>query len=128
MESSNMRHGGDGSKDTTTVAGPGPVAADRPLVNGTGTSSEELRARIGQLQDADRQRVEELRAEVAETAEELSARLDVPARVQAGMSNATASLRVMLDGVRPYAAWLTGAGALVILVIGLRRRRRGKRG
>jgi hypothetical protein len=120
-----------------TGADAGPVAADRPVVHGTARSPQELRAEIDELQDPDRRRVEEIRAEVAETAEELSARLDVPARLQASKDQVAAKLRERCNRVRAsmtertsaagkaardHPTVATGAVAvLILLVVGLSR-------
>lgn len=60
-------------------AGVAPVDPDRPFVDGTRTSSDDLRAEVDALTVDGRtgdKRVEELRADVAGTVVELSARLD----------------------------------------------------
>ena len=114
--------------------GPGSVAADRPVVDGAAPSPEQLRAEVDQLADPDRQRVEELRADVAATADELSARLDVPARVRAGKDRAAADLRAAGAaagaGARENPGLLGAAGAAVLLLVAVvltrRARRRGR--
>ena len=71
----------------------GPVAADRPVVDGTTATPEQLRTEVDQARDPDQERVAQLRSEVAGTAEELAARLDVPARLRAGREETVARLR-----------------------------------
>jgi hypothetical protein len=107
--------------------GPGPVAADRPVVDGATTSPDELRAEADELGAPDRRRVEELRADVAATADELSARLDVPARVRAGKDRATADLRAASAEALEHPGVLGAAGAAVLLVVALLLRRRARR-
>jgi MYXO-CTERM domain-containing protein len=90
---------GHSDDDVPVVAG---VAPDRPVVDGSRMSAEELRAEVEQLQDADRDgvealRVEELREEVGETVGELAARLDVPARVQGSRDEAVAKVQARKD-------------------------------
>jgi Protein of unknown function (DUF3618) len=108
----------------------GPVAAGRPVVDGTAASPERLRseaaAEAERMEDPQRQRVEELRAEVAATADELSARFDVPARARAGKDRVVADLRAAGHGARERPAVLAavGAGVLLLAVVGLRRRAR----
>ncbi|HWM56362.1 MAG TPA: hypothetical protein VNO83_00900 [Pseudonocardia sp.] len=104
--------------------GPGPVAADRPVVDGATTSPDELRAEADELGAPDRRRVEELRADVAATADELSARLDVPARVRAGKDRATADLRAASAEAREHPGVLGAAAVLLVVALLLRRRAR----
>src|ERR1700710_1361316 len=56
------------------------VAPDRPVVDGTNVSADELRAQVEVLDDDTRARVEELRGQVGDTVGELARRLDVPAQ------------------------------------------------
>jgi ATP phosphoribosyltransferase len=58
-------------------------ASDLPVVDGSATSAEELRAKVEEQSDERRQRVDQLREEVGATVEELAARLNVPRRVRA---------------------------------------------
>lgn len=115
------------SDDATAPAA--PVAADRPVVNGAATP-QELRDEVQQERDPERRRVEELRAEVGETAEELSARLDVPARLQDTKDRAVAGVRAAgyraRDRARenPAAALAGPAALLLVLVVLLVRRAR----
>ena len=57
------------------------TTADRPYVDGSATSAEELRAAVARESDPLQQDVDEARAAVADTTSELARRLDV--RVQA---------------------------------------------
>lgn len=57
-------------------AGAAPVDPDRPFVDGTGTSSDELRAEVDARTGTGTGDVDELRADVAGTVVELAARLD----------------------------------------------------
>jgi Protein of unknown function (DUF3618) len=117
-----------------------PVAPDRPVVDGRGKSSEELREEVVELDDDRLRHIDELRAELGDTVEELVARLDVPARVQAKKVETVAAAQQQFDRMyrlvvekaeavrkimrdRPGA--VTGAAALLLLVV-LRRRRRRK--
>jgi hypothetical protein len=86
-----------------------------------------LRAEADELGAPDRRRVEELRADVAATADELSARLDVPARVRDGKDRATADLRAASAEAREHPGVLGAAGAAVLLVVALLLRRRARR-
>ena len=126
MHPSNVGHGDEQGTRTDVEPEPGPVAADRPVVDGTSMTSQELRDEVEQLRAADSQRVEELRADVAATAEELAARADVPARLQATKDRAADRLRVVLEKAREQPA-LVGAAGLVVLVVVLRRRLPGRR-
>jgi hypothetical protein len=103
-----------------------PVAPDRPYVDGSAKSPDELRAEVRELADerrdsAEQLRVEELRAEVGATIGELAARFDVPARVRARKDRA-------VDEVRGRPGAVGGAAAAVVafvaLLVALRRRRR----
>jgi hypothetical protein len=108
--------------DEEAAVGVGPVAADRPVVDGTGVSPDELRAEVEQAQGPEPRRVEELRADVADTVQELSARLDVPSRVK---QQASANLQATREVARENPGILAAAAALVVLVmIGLWRRSR----
>jgi hypothetical protein len=127
MDPSNTSRSGEQDTRTDVEPGPATVAADRPVVDGTSTSSQELRDEVEQLRAADPQRVEELRAEVAATAEELAARVDVPARLRASKQQAADRLRVVAERTREQPVALAGAAVLLVLVVVLRRRRAGRR-
>lgn len=62
---------------------PMPLAADRPVVDGTHQTAEEIRAELAKLLEEDRQRVEELVAERAVVAQPVVPDPDVPAPVVA---------------------------------------------
>ena len=111
------------------AAAAGAVAADRPVVDGSTVSAEELRAEVDRDREPDQQRVQELRAEVAGTAEELAGRLDVPARVQVRKDQAAAQLRSARDSAGEHPGVLAGVAALLVLVViaRWRRRRRAQR-
>jgi ElaB/YqjD/DUF883 family membrane-anchored ribosome-binding protein len=108
--------------DEEAGVGAGPVAADRPVVDATSVSPDELRAEVEQGQEVEPRRVEELRADVADTVQELSARLDVPSRVK---QQASANLQATREVARENPGILAAAAASVALVvIGLWRRSR----
>jgi len=119
-----------------------PVAPDRPVVDGRTMSPEELREEVEELRDERVVHIEELRAELGDTVEELALRFDVPARVQARKDETVAAAlqqvdqlyRLVTDKVaevrrfvreRPGAA--AGAATALLLLIVLRRRRRKAR-
>jgi ElaB/YqjD/DUF883 family membrane-anchored ribosome-binding protein len=125
-----------------------PLAPDRPVVDGTEKSSEEIRAEVDQLAADEQRRVDELRAEVGDTVGELAARFDVPARarakrdetvakVQARKDEAVATVSQQVDRARrvmadtassvsgtPWAKPAAIAGAVVVLLLVLLRLRR----
>ena len=113
--------------DEEAGVGAGPVAADRPEVDATSVSPDELRAEVEQARAVEPQRVEELRADVADTVQELSARLDVPSRVK---QQASANLQATREVAREYPGVLAAAGASIALVVITlwRRSRRSGRG
>ena len=133
----------DGPERAQPGAAPGsvPVARDRPYVDGTAATSEELAAEVAaevaELGDERRREAEALRAEVAATVAELAARLDVPARVRAGRDDVTAAVRARTrqagtaarrtaDELRSFVAQrpaVAGAAVLAVLVVLLARRR-----
>jgi hypothetical protein len=112
--------------DEEAGVGAAPVAADRPVVDGTSVSPDELRAEVQQGQGPEPRRVEELRADVADTVQELSARLDVPSRVK---QQASANLQATREVARENPGVLAAAAASVALVVILlwRRSRRSGR-
>lgn len=116
-----------------------PVAADRPFVDGTEKSPEEIRAEVEVLSEERLQDVEELRADLGDTVEELAARLDVPARVRTTRDETVATVQQQGDRARRALAdkaavvgstarerpgVLAGAAAVVVLVLVVLRRRR----
>jgi hypothetical protein len=58
-----------------------PLAADRPYVDGSAVSSEELRAEVERLSQEDRQHVDDLREEVGDSLAAHASRFDVKARM-----------------------------------------------
>ena len=117
-----------------------PLAADRPYVDGTAVSAEELRAEVERLSNEERQHVDDLREEVGDSVAELAARFDVKARVAERKEEAVATVHQNLDRARHVAAdgvvtakdtaaekpgLVAGvvAALLVLLVVVLRRRR-----
>jgi ElaB/YqjD/DUF883 family membrane-anchored ribosome-binding protein len=100
--------------DEEAGVGAAPVAADRPVVDGTSVSPDQLRAEVEQTQDIDTRPVEELRADVADTVQELSARLDVPSRVK---QQASANLQATREVARENPGILAAAAASVALVV-----------
>ncbi|MCW2716695.1 hypothetical protein [Pseudonocardia sp.] len=102
---------------------PAPIAPDRPVVDGTATSSDQLRAEVEQESGECRAQVEELREEIAGTATELMTRLNVPARVGANGRASLARFRHGPWGALRSPAVAVGAALLVLTVV--RRLRRG---
>jgi ElaB/YqjD/DUF883 family membrane-anchored ribosome-binding protein len=118
-----------------------PLAADRPFVDGTSASPEELRAEVERLSNEERQHVDDLREEVGDSIAELASRLDVKSRVAERKDDAVAAAHQRVDRARAAAAdtavaakdtarenpgLVAGAAAavLVVVVLLLRRRRR----
>jgi MYXO-CTERM domain-containing protein len=98
------------------------VAPDRPVVDGTKVSADELRAQVEVLDDDTLARVEELRGQVGATVGELAKRLDVPTRWRARREQLVDTVRTgALDGARTPAVL---ALAALVLVAVVRRRRR----
>ena len=118
-----------------------PLAADRPYVDGTAVSAEDLRAEVERLSNEDRQHVDDLREEVGDSLAELKARFDVKARVAERKDEAVAAVHQHVDRARHVAVdraasakdtaaekpgLVAGVAAalVVLLVVVLRRRRR----
>ena len=114
-----------------------PLADDRPYVDGSAVSAEELRAEVERLSNEERQHVDDLREEVGDSLAELASRFDVKARVAERKDEAVAAVHQQVDRARHgvVAAKDTAsekpglvagivAALLVLLVIVLRRRRR----
>ena len=80
-----------------------PLADDRPYVDGTAVSAEELRAEVERLSNEDRQHVDDLREEVGDSLAELKARLDVKARVAERKDEAVAAVHQHVDRARHVA-------------------------
>lgn len=117
-----------------------PLAADRPYVDGTAVSSEELRAEVERLSQEDRQHVDDLREEVGDSLAALASKFDVKARVAERKDEAVATVgqqverarTAVADGTvaakdaarqRPAVVAGVAAAVLALLVILLRRRR-----
>jgi MYXO-CTERM domain-containing protein len=117
------------------------LAADRPYVDGTASSPDELRAEVERLSNEDLQHVDDLREEVGASVAELASRLDVKARVAERKDDAVAAAHQQVDRARAVAAesavaakdtarqnpgLVAGAAAalVVLFVLLLRRRRR----
>ena len=110
-----------------------PLADDRPYVDGTAVSAEELRAEVERLSNEDRQHVDDLREEVGDSLAELKARFDVKARVAERKDEAVAAVHQHVDRAasakdtaaeKPGLAAGIAAALVVLLVVVLRRRRR----
>jgi ElaB/YqjD/DUF883 family membrane-anchored ribosome-binding protein len=129
--------GGTGSDEVNGVA---PLADDRPYVDGTAVSAEELRAEVERLSHDDRQHVDDLREEVVDSVAELASRLDVKARITERKDEAVATVHERVDRARttvtegavaakdtarqkPGVVAGVVAAVLVLLVVLLRRRR-----
>jgi len=98
---------------------------DLPFVDGTQVSAAELRAQVEALDDDSVAQVEELRAEVAETVEELAKRVDVPAQWHARREQAATMIRQgARDGTRSPAALALAVVGVLVLVAAVRRLRR----
>ena len=93
--------GGTGSDEVNGVA---PLADDRPYVDGTAVSAEELRAEVERLSNEEQQHVDDLREEVGDSVAELAARFDVKARVAERKEEAVATVHQNLDRARHVAA------------------------
>jgi hypothetical protein len=79
-----------GSEAVTDVAtSPStPLAPDRPVVDGTAKSSEEIRAEMQELLDEDNRRAEERREHAGETVGELVTRVEAGSAAPAGRDQA----------------------------------------
>jgi hypothetical protein len=115
MSTDHGRHPDGPDADRTE---PSPLAPDRPYVDGTARSPDELRAEAAELADPDRQRVDEAREELAATVSELATRLSP--RNQARAAGDT------LLGVVRRPQVIAGA-ATAALLFGLARWRRARR-
>jgi transposase-like protein len=130
----------DTGTDETDPDDAPPLAPDRPFVDGTAASPEELRAEVRRLSNDERQHVDDLREEVGESVAALASRFDVKARVAEKRDDAVATVQQQVGRVRSAAAEgavvakdtarqqpgvlaAVAAALLVLLVIVLRRRR-----
>lgn len=126
-----------GRPETNGVA---PLADDRPYVDGSAVSAEELRAEVERLSNEERQHVDDLREEVGDSVAALASRFDVKARVSGKRDDAVATVQqqvgraraAAVDGAvvakdtarqKPGVLAAAGAALLVLLVVVLRRRR-----
>ena len=117
-----------------------PLAADRPFVDGTAASPEELRAEVDRLSNEERQHVDDVREEVGESVAALASRFDVKARVAGKRDDAVATVQQQVGRARTAAAEgavsakdtarqrpgvlaAVAAALLVVLAIVVRRRR-----
>jgi ElaB/YqjD/DUF883 family membrane-anchored ribosome-binding protein len=138
---------GTGDPDEVALGGPDtngvpPLADDRPYVDGTAVSAEQLRAEVERLSNEDRQHVDDLREEVGDSLAELKAKFDVKARVAERKGEAVAAVHQHVDRARHVAAdravaakataaekpgLVAGIAAalFVLLLVVLRRHRRG---
>jgi len=98
---------------------PGAVSPDRPVVDGTEATPKELRAEVEReverMQDDGVQEIEHVREDLGETLDELSSRLDVPARLRTAGREAGGA-----GAVRAVAA--SAVVAIVVAVVVRRRR------
>jgi uncharacterized protein DUF3618 len=106
--------GSDPGPEADPAAAP-PLAPDRPYVDGTAHTPDELRAEAAELADPDRRAVDEARDELAATVGELAARLSP-------RNQARAAAGSLLDAVRRPPV-LAGAGAALLLFVLTRWRR-----
>ena len=130
----------DSGADGGDPDGVPPLAADRPFVDGTAASPEELRAEVDRLSNEERQHVDDLREEVGESVAALASRFDVKARVAGKRDDAVATVQQQVGRARTAAAEgavsakdtarqrpgvlaAVAAAVLVVLAIVLRRRR-----
>ena len=129
-----------GAEGTEAAPGAPPLSADRPYVDGTAMSPEELRAEVERLSHEDRQHVDDLREEVGDSIAALASRFDVKARVAERKDEAVASVSEQVDRARTAVAGgaatatdtarqrpavvATVVAAVVALVVVLVRRRR----
>jgi hypothetical protein len=97
---------------------PDPSAPDLLVVDGTATSSDELREEIAWLSDERNEKIETTRAELRDTLDELSTRIS--GRVRSRRARFVATLRKRSIQAAGVATVALGVAAAVILV---RRRR-----
>ena len=119
-----------------------PLAADRPYVDGTAASPEELRAEVERLSQEERFHVDDLREELGDSVAELASRLDVKGRMSIKKDEAVAAVHqevgrarsIVTDGMstakdtaqrRPGILAAVAAALLVLVLLVARRRRRG---
>jgi hypothetical protein len=98
------------------------VAPDRPVVDGTKVSADELRAQVEVLDDDTRARVEELREQVGDTVGELAKRLDVPAQWRARRDQLIGDVRRGASDAARSPAVLTLAGVAALVLVAVARR------
>lgn len=137
--------GGTGPDEVATgqpeANGVPPLADDRPYVDGSAVSAEELRAEVDRLSNEERQHVDDLREEVGDSVAALASRFDVKARVAGKRDDAVATVQQQVGRARTAAAesavsaketarrqpgvLAAVAAALLVLVAIVLRRRRG---
>ncbi len=118
-----------------------PLAAERPYVDGSDASPEELRAEVERLSNEERQHVDDLREEVGDSLAELASRFDVKARMTEKRDDAVATVQQQVDRARSTATGSAAAATdaarqrpgvvaaavaalVVLLLVAARRRRR----
>src|ERR687893_349201 len=105
--------GGTGPDEVATgqpeANGVPPLADDRPYVDGSAASAEELRAEVDRLSNEERQHVDDLREEVGDSVAALASRLDVKARVAERKDEAVATVHQKGDQARALAGGPAGA-------------------
>lgn len=98
---------------------PGGLSPDRPVVDGTETTSKELRAaverEVERMEDDRVQEIEQVREELGETLDELSSRLDVPARLRTAGRKA--------GGAGAVRAVVAATVVAIVVAVVVRRRR-----
>jgi hypothetical protein len=97
-----------------------PQAPDRPTVDGTTMSPEELRAEVEWLSDERHEHIEEVRAALLDTLDELATRLDISGRLRARRA-------LLIVTARRWSALLAGATALLIIALTAANLARGRR-
>ena len=101
-----------------------PPAPDRPMVDGTKTSSEALRAEVEWLSDERHEHIEKVRAALRDTLDELATRVDISGRLRSRRT-------LLIATARRRSALLAGAAVLPVVALAaaslVRKRRRQNR-